>query len=76
MFQVPLICPVILILASLLLFFGPIIGQPSLGYLFSIGVLILGAILWLLLVKYKLRIPGFGECHMAGGGGKWSRMGA
>ena len=62
--QVPLICPVLLILASLLLFFGPIITQPDLGYLFSIGVLVLGAILWLLLVKYKLKIEKFGKYRM------------
>ena len=57
--QAPLVCSVLLILASILLSVGPIVGAPSLGYLFAVGVLVVGAILWFLLVKLKLRIPGF-----------------
>ncbi|KAJ8303562.1 hypothetical protein KUTeg_019958 [Tegillarca granosa] len=57
-FKVPLIIPVLVLLCCIYLVVSPFIQNPRVEFLYALGLILAGVIVWIPFVYFKLSIPG------------------
>ena len=61
LFQVPIVIPIIVLIASIWLVVAPIVDQPRIEFLYAFLFIVGGLIFYIPFVYYKIKIPGVGK---------------
>ena len=65
LFQVPIVIPIIVLIASIWLVVAPIVDQPRIEFLYAFLFIVGGLIFYIPFVYYKIKIPGVCKRNIA-----------